>query len=59
MQQTTENKNSVIILMHDASNKNSTVEALPKLIETIQAMEDTKIVPISDDTEPIHHISND
>ena len=48
-----------IILMHDASNKNSTVEALPKLIETIQAMEDTKIVPITDDTERIHHISND
>lgn len=48
-----------IILMHDASEKNSTVEALPKLIETIQAMEDTKIVPITDDTERIHHISND
>ena len=48
-----------IILMHDASNKNSTVEALPRLIETIQAMEDTKIVPITDDTERIHHISND
>ena len=48
-----------IILMHDASEKNSTVEALPKLIETIQAMGDTKIVPITDDTERIHHISND
>lgn len=48
-----------IILMHDASEKNTTVEALPKLIETIQAMEDTKIVPITDDTERIHHISND
>ena len=48
-----------IILMHDAANKNSTVEALPKLIETIQAMEDTKLVPITDDTEQVHHISND
>lgn len=48
-----------IILLHDASNKDSTVEALPKLIEQIQAMEDTKIVPITDDTEAIHHISND
>lgn len=48
-----------IILMHDASNKNSTVEALPALIETIQAMEDTRILPITDDTEPIQHISND
>ena len=48
-----------IILMHDAYEKSTTVEALPALIETIQAMEGTKIVPINDDTEPIHHISND
>lgn len=48
-----------MILLHDASDKDSTVEALPKLIEQIQSMEDTKIVPITDDTEAIHHISND
>lgn len=48
-----------IILMHDAYEKKTTVEALPALIETIQSMDDTKIVPITDDTEPIHHISND
>lgn len=48
-----------IILMHDASDKDSTVEALPRLIEKIQAMEDTKILPITDDTEAVHHISND
>lgn len=48
-----------MILMHDAYEKKTTVEALPALIEAIQAMEDTKIVPITDDTEPIHHISND
>lgn len=48
-----------IILLHDAYEKKSTVEALPALIEKIQAMEDTKILPITDDTEAIHHISND
>lgn len=48
-----------IILMHDASDKNSTVKALPELIEAIQSMGDTKILPITDDTERIHHISND
>ncbi len=48
-----------IILLHDAAEKDSTVEALPGLIEQIQAMENAKIVPITDDTEPIHHISND
>ena len=48
-----------IILMHDASNKNTTVEALPALIEQIQAMDNTVIVPIGEDTEPIQHISSD
>lgn len=54
-----QNFQEAIILMHDASDKDSTVEALPRLIEQIQAMEDTKILPITDDTEAIHHISND
>ena len=54
-----ENYQETIILMHDAKNKNSTVEALPELIETIQAMDKTRIVPITEETEPIHHISND
>jgi len=48
-----------IILMHDASDKNTTVEALPALIERIQAMDNTVIVPITEDTEPIQHISSD
>ncbi len=48
-----------IILLHDASEKDSTVEALPELIETIRAMDDTKILPITEDTERIHHISNE
>lgn len=48
-----------IILMHDATDKQSTVDALPALIEKIQAMDDTRLVPITEDTEPIHHISND
>lgn len=46
-----------IILMHDASDKNTTVQALPELIERIQAMDDAVIVPITEDTEPIQHIS--
>ncbi len=48
-----------IILLHDASEKDSTVEALPGLIEAILAMDDTKILPITEDTERIHHISNE
>lgn len=51
--------NTAVILMHDASNKNTTVDALPALIERIQSMDDTIIVPITEDTEPIQHISNE
>ncbi len=47
-----------IILMHDAADKKSTVEALPEIIEAIQAMDDTVIVPITDDTLPVQHINN-
>lgn len=45
-----------VILLHDASGKNTTVEALPVLIERIQAMENTVLLPITEDTEPIRHI---
>ena len=46
-----------IVLMHDAADKKSTVEALPQIIEAIQGMDDTVIVPITDDTLPVQHIS--
>lgn len=45
-----------IILMHDAASRSTTVEALPRIIENILAMEDTVILPITEDTTPIHHI---
>lgn len=48
--------NSSVILMHDSAEKSTTVEALPTIIETIQAMEDTDILPITEDTVPIQHI---
>ena len=47
--------NVAIILMHDAAGKHSTVEALPRIIETIRGMEDTVLLPIDDDTYPIQH----
>ena len=46
-----------ILLLHDASDKKTTVDALPEIIEQISAMEDTVIVPITDDTLPVQHIS--
>lgn len=48
-----------IILMHDAASRPTTVEALPQIIENILAMEDTVILPITEDTTPVHHIHRD
>lgn len=45
-----------IILLHDSANKRTTVDALPDIIENILAMEDTVILPITEDTEPVQHI---
>lgn len=48
---------SNIILMHDAVEKTTTVDALPALLEAILEMEDTVILPITDDTVPVQHIA--
>ena len=50
-----EDVNEAIILMHDASGKHTTVEALPRVIEAIQGMDNTELLPIDDDTYPIQH----
>lgn len=51
--------NTSIILMHDSEDKHTTVEALPTIIENILAMEDTVILPITEDTAPVQHIHKD
>lgn len=49
-----------VVLMHDAADKHSTVEALPKLIEEIQALDDgTEILPITKETMLIQHVAAD
>ena len=45
-----------VILLHDSGDKRTTVEALPIILENILAMEDTVILPITEDTEPVQHI---
>lgn len=45
-----------IILFHDSADKPTTVEALPIIIENILAMEDTVLLPITEDTVPVQHI---
>ncbi len=53
-----ESYNTAAILLHDASNKKTTVEALPIILEQLIQMEDTEVLPITDDTIPIQHIVN-
>ena len=48
--------NTCVVLMHDSVDKPKTVEALPKIIEQILALDDTQILPIEDDTTPIQHV---
>lgn len=51
-----EDNSTSIILFHDSADKRTTVDALPVIIERIQAMEDTVILPITEETVPIQHI---
>ena len=47
-----------VILLHDASDKQATVDALPEIIEEVQALDNTVIVPITQETLPVQHISS-
>ena len=49
---------NAVILMHDSPRKASTVEALPQIITYIQNMDDTSILPITEDTIIVQHKSN-
>lgn len=53
--QNLENFDNAVILLHDAVGKTSTVDALPEIIEYITAMENTEILPITEETVAIHH----
>lgn len=47
---------TVIVLMHDAADKKTTVEALPIILEKILELPDTRILAIDDETVPVQHI---
>ncbi|MCR5310113.1 MAG: polysaccharide deacetylase [Lachnospiraceae bacterium] len=53
------NHESSIVLLHDTASKKSTVAALPKIIEYLQSLDDTVILPITDGTRPIQHLTTD
>lgn len=50
------NWNTYVVLMHDAVGKETTVEALPIIIERLQAMDDVVIVPITDAVHTVQHV---
>lgn len=53
--QEAEKYNNVVVLLHDSSSKISTVEALPIIIEKLLESENTVLLPISEDTDPVIH----
>ena len=44
-----------VVLLHDANAKGTTLEALPGLIEALQAS-NVNLLPITDDTPPVQHV---
>ena len=50
-----DNYNNAVVLMHDAAGKTSTIEALPIIIESILASDDTVLLPISAETVKVQH----
>lgn len=53
-----EKYSTAVVLMHDADDKTTTVEALPIIIETLQSMEQVEILPITDETVKVRHVLN-
>lgn len=46
----------VIILFHDAPDKDTTVEALGDIIKGINVLDNTQILPITEETLPVQHV---
>ncbi|MGN0376060.1 MAG: polysaccharide deacetylase family protein [Suilimivivens sp.] len=46
-----------MILMHDAADKKTTVEALPEIISGIRMRGDACFLPITDETVPVQHVT--
>ena len=47
---------NAVVLFHDAADKDSTVDALPAIIEKILESDNTVILPISEDTVRVQHL---
>ncbi|MBR5421100.1 MAG: polysaccharide deacetylase [Lachnospiraceae bacterium] len=47
---------TVVVLFHDAPGKRTTVEALPIIIERLQAIPGVELLPITEETSSVQHI---
>ncbi len=45
------------ILLHDAAEKDTTVEALSRVIEEVMEREDSVFLPITEETVPVQHVT--
>ncbi len=54
-----EKYHTAVVLLHDASDKTTTVEALPLIIEQLQGMENIEIVPVDDEMNLVQHLQQD
>ncbi len=52
-----ENNDECVILMHDTSEMNTTVEALPLIIEALKERGDCVFLPIGSETTPVQHVT--
>lgn len=48
--------NTAIVLLHDSNGKKSTIEALPLIIEGINQLDDTMLLPMDEETVTIQQI---
>ncbi|MBR5969900.1 MAG: polysaccharide deacetylase family protein [Lachnospiraceae bacterium] len=46
---------NAVILMHDGADKRETVEALPEILEYLQGLDNTVLLPITEDTTAVQH----
>ena len=49
-------KDEAVILMHDANDKHSTVEALEIIFQSLQTEDNIVFLPITEYTEPVQHV---
>lgn len=51
-----EQTNTSVVLMHDASDKYTTVQALPQILDGLLADETIQVLPITQGTSPVCHV---